>query len=74
MAGVEGRPVTAEIDPDPNVLTIPQAARLMGVCDDTLRAQLRDDPEFYGRVAVTVGRQIRVSRLRLERYLHGEAS
>jgi excisionase family DNA binding protein len=53
---------------DPNLLTIPQAARLLGVCESTVRAHLAKGT-LPG--LVRVGRRCFVSRVRLQAYLHG---
>ncbi len=59
---------------DPNVLTVPEAARLAGCDRKTFSEWLRDDPDFRCAVVADVpGQRVRVSRPRLLRRLHGDA-
>lgn len=54
----------------PDLLTIAQAARRLGISPDTAKKLYRSG-EFPGDAAFPVGRQIRVSVVKLEMYLHG---
>lgn len=58
-------------DLPPDLITITDAARRLGVSVETAKKLLRDG-HFPGDAALRVGRQIRVSVPRLERWLHGE--
>lgn len=54
----------------PDLILIPEAAKRMGVCSETLYRLARTG-QFD--CAIKIGSQWRVSVPRLERYLHGEA-
>lgn len=58
---------------DPDVLTVPEAARLIGCTPRTLRGALADDDELRAAVVIAFpGRYVRISRPRLLHHLHGE--
>lgn len=57
---------------DPDVLTIPQAARLCGCSEDKLRHDIQVDPEFAAAIVVPQPGYTRISRPRLLRRIHGE--
>jgi excisionase family DNA binding protein len=55
----------------PDLITLPEAARRLGISLDTAKRLVRAG-QFPGDAAFHVGRQIRVSVPRLERAIHGE--
>ncbi len=57
---------------DPEVLTIPEAARLADVADSTFRGWLHDEEFATAVVAPVPGAWVRISRPRLLRRLHGD--
>ncbi len=59
------------VDIAPDLLTIPQAARRLGISPDTLYRWCRAGTF---EPAIRLGSHYRVSVPRLDRYLHGEAS
>ena len=63
--------VVEEMPPD--LITITEAARRLGISVDTAKKLYRAG-EFPGDAAFKIGRQLRVSVPRLERVLHGEAT
>jgi excisionase family DNA binding protein len=56
-----------------DLITLPEAARRLGIGIDTAKKLVRSG-EFPGGAALRVGRQVRVSVPRLERWLHGDTS
>lgn len=54
-----------------DLITLPDAARRLGIGIDTAKRLVREG-EFPGGAALRVGRQVRVSVPRLERWLHGD--
>jgi excisionase family DNA binding protein len=54
-----------------DLITLPEAARRLGIGIDTAKRLVREG-QFPGGAALRVGRQVRVSVPRLEHWLHGE--
>lgn len=65
--------MTASVDPDPNVLSVAEAARRMRCSEMTLRRMLAANASFAESVVVRIGCRTRISKVRLERWLHGES-
>ena len=63
--------MTSNPDLPPDLLTVPAAARRPGVSPNTVYRMAASDaaPEWVLRI----GKSIRISVPRLERYLHGDA-
>lgn len=61
------------LDPDGDVLSVPQAARYLGCSVTAMRTRLRDDTEFREAVVIRLSGQLRISRPLLLRFLHGDA-
>lgn len=55
-------------------MTIPEAAEYLGVTRAAVYGWIRRGDPIAHDAMIQVGRKWRVSRRRLERYLHGEAS
>jgi excisionase family DNA binding protein len=63
--------VTRQITPDPNLLTIAEAATFAKISERTLYKWIRTDEKFTAAVVVKVGRRMRISKVRLGEWLHG---
>lgn len=57
---------------DPNLFTIRNAAEYLGIGESTFRRQLAKDSALKAALVIYVGHQMRISKIRLERYLHGD--
>lgn len=57
---------------DPNVLTIPSAAVLIGITTETLRTWLKNDSELRAKIVIESPGYTRISYPRLMRHLHGD--
>lgn len=61
--------------PEPNILTISQAADLSGCNRHVFSQWLTENPTLRAAVVCNLpGERIRISRPRLLRYLHGDAA
>lgn len=56
----------------PATVTVPEAAALLGVCPDTLYAEIRRTDKVAGVRVMRIGRTIKISRELLERAIRGE--
>jgi excisionase family DNA binding protein len=71
MKNHEGSPTTTDL-PGRDLITVPEASRLLAMHKDTAYRMARNGT-FPGGAAVLLGtRRWRVSVPKLERYLHGE--
>ena len=67
--------MTAEHDRDPNVLTIDEAARILGKGHDVLASDIKASEPYTRAFVIPWGRgRYRISKPRLLRFLHGRAS
>lgn len=65
--------MTDDLGRDPNILTVSEAARFMRCSRQTLYTMLGDKSSAFGEyVSVYIGARRRISKVRLERWLHGE--
>jgi hypothetical protein len=56
---------------DPDLITLPASAVRLGISEKTAQRLARAG-KFPGGAAIQIGRQWRVSVVKLERFLHGE--
>lgn len=65
--------MTRPVERDPNLLTVREAAAFMGIKETRMRQILREDEAFrsYVTTSAAFGSWSRISRVRLERWLHG---
>lgn len=58
---------------DPDVISVPAAAALIGCSRQKLLRDLHGDADFAAAIVIKVpGRYLRISRIRLLHHLHGE--